>query len=225
MTGTGAVGHPTQPVACRTAGSPPLPAREPVILQEVLVAAARHLDGSRRATGSRASASPAPDRWTYGRRGDAWTAQAVPRQQPTAAARQLRGRYRGWPVSSVGPVAILPRDQGRPLSSVHRRRPRLCAASKRACERLPRQHETAAACSVSATNRQGGRVGLVYMDHAPPVWGCPGPAARPTSACSAEQRARPATAAAAATVFFAKRRPPAAPCRVLDPADGLTRQN
>ena len=38
------------------------------------------------------------------------------------------------------------------------------------------------------------------MDHAPPVWGCPGPAARPTSACSAEQRARPATAAAAATV-------------------------
>ena len=137
----------------------------------------------------------------YGRRGDAWTAQAVPRQQPTAAARQLRGRYRGWPVSSVGPVAILPRDQGRPLSSVHRRRPRLCAASKRACERLPRQHETAAACSVSATNRQGGRVGLVYMDHAPPVWGCPGPAARPTSACSAEQRARPATAAAAATVF------------------------
>ena len=135
-------GHPTQPVACCTAGSPPLPAREPVISQKVLVAAARHLDGSRRATGSRASASPAPDRWTYGRRGDAWTAQAV-----------------------------------------------------------PRQHETAAACSVSATNRQGGRVGLVYMDHAPPVWGCPGPAARPTSACSAEQRARPATAAAAATVF------------------------
>jgi hypothetical protein len=104
----------------------------------------------------------------------------------SAAVRQLRGRYRGWPVSSTGPVAILPRDQGRPLSSVHNRRPRLCAASKRACERLPRQHETAAACGVSATNRQGGRVGLVYIGHAPPVWGCPGPAARPTSACSAE---------------------------------------
>ena len=134
------------------------------------------------------SAGPAagPNR----RRGDARTAQAVPRQQPTAAARQLlRGRYRGRPVSSAGPVAILPRDQGRPLSSVHHRRPRLCAASKRACERLPRQHETAAACGVSATNRQGGRVGVVYIDHAPPVWGCPGPAARPTSACSAEQRA------------------------------------
>ena len=120
----------------------------------------------------------------------------------SAAVRQLRGRYRGWPVSSTGPVAILPRDQGRPLSSVHHRRPRLCAASKRACERLPRQHETAAACGVSATNRQGGRVGLVYIDHAPPVWGCPGPAARPTSACSAEQRARPATAATTAIVFF-----------------------
>ena len=146
------------------------------------------------------SAGPAagPNR----RRGDARTAQAVPRQQPTAAARQLlRGRCRGRPVSSAGPVAILPRDQGRPLSSVHHRRPRLCAASKRACERLPRQHETAPACDVSATNRQGGRVGLVYIDHAPPVWGCPGPAARPTSACSAEQRARPATAAAAAIVF------------------------
>jgi hypothetical protein len=108
----------------------------------------------------------------------------------------------GRPVSSAGPVAILPRDQGRPLSSVHHRRPRLCAASKRACERLPRQHETAAACGVSATNRQGGRVGVVYIDHAPPVWGCPGPAARPTSACSAEQRARPATAATAAIVFW-----------------------
>jgi hypothetical protein len=169
------------------------------------------------------SAGPAagPNR----RRGDARTAQVVPRQQPTAAARQLlRGRYRGRPVSSAGPVAILPRDQGRPLSSVHHRRLRLCAASKRACERLPRQHETAAACGVSATNRQGGRVGLVYIDHAPPVWGCPGPAARPTSACSAEQRARPATAAAAAIVFSAKRRPPAAPCRVLDPADGLARR-
>ena len=34
----------------------------------------------------------------------------------------------------------------------------VCAASKQACERLPRQHETAAACGVSATNRQGGRV-------------------------------------------------------------------
>ena len=119
----------------------------------------------------------------------------------SAAIRQLRGRCRGRPGPSAGPVASLPRDQGRPLSSVHRRRPRLCAASKQACERLPRQHETAAACGVSATNRQGGRVGLVYMDHTPPVWGCPGPAARPTSACSAEQRARPATAAAAATVF------------------------
>ena len=42
------------------------------------------------------------------------------------------------------------------------------------------------------------------MDYAPPVRGCPGPAARPTSACSAEQRARPATAAAAATVFSAE---------------------
>jgi hypothetical protein len=124
------------------------------------------------------------------------------------------------------PVAILPRDQDRPLSSVHRRRPRLCAASKRACERLPRQHETAAACGVSATNRQGGRVGLMYIDHAPPVWGCPGPAARPTSACSAEQRAagHRGTAAAAAIVFSAKRRPPAAPCRVLDLADGLARR-
>jgi hypothetical protein len=142
--------------------------------------------------------------------------------------RQLRGRYRGRPVSSAGPVAILPRDQGRPLSSAHRRRPRLCAPSKRACERLPRQHETAAACGVSATNRQSGRVGLVYKDHAPPVWGCPGPAARPTSACSAcgaEQRARPATAATTAIVFSAKRRPPAAPCRVLDPADGLARRS
>ena len=107
---------------------------------------------------------------------------------------------------SAGPVASLPRDQGRPLSFVHHRRPRLCAASKQACERLPRQHETAAACGVSATNRQGGWVGLVYIGHAPPVWGCPGPAARPTSACSAEQRARPATAAAAATVF--RRWPP-----------------
>ena len=142
----------------------------------------------------------------------------------SAAIRHLRGRCRGRPGPSAGPVASLPRDQGRPLSFVHHRRPRLCAASKQACERLPRQHETAAACGVSATNRQGGRVGLVYIDYAPPIWGCPGPAARPTSACSAEQRARPATAAAAATVFFAKRRPPAAPCRVLDPADGLTRR-
>ena len=108
----------------------------------------------------------------------------------SAAIRQLRGRCRGRPGPSAGPVAILPRYQGRPLSSVHRRRPRLCAASKQACERLPRQHETAAACGVSATNRQGGWVGLVYIGHAPPVWGCPGPAARPTSACSAEQRAR-----------------------------------
>ena len=93
--------------------------------------------------------------------GPVWTCQVVPRQQPTAAARQLRGRCRGRPGPSAGPVASLPRDQGRPLSSVHRRRPRLCAASKQACERLPRQHETAAACGVSATNRQGGRVGLV----------------------------------------------------------------
>jgi hypothetical protein len=179
---------------------------------------------------SRASASAWAFRRTAGpnrRRGDARTAQAVPRQQPTAAARQLRrGHHRGRSVSSAGPVAILPRDQDRPLSSVHRRRPRLCAASKRACERLPRQHETAAACGVSATNRQGGRVGLMYIDHAPPVWGCPGPAARPTSACSAEQRAagHRGTAAAAAIVFSAKRRPPAAPCRVLDLADGLARR-
>ena len=35
---------------CHTTRSPPLPAREPVISQEVLVAAACHLDGSRRAT-------------------------------------------------------------------------------------------------------------------------------------------------------------------------------
>ena len=79
----------------------------------------------------------------------------------SAAIRHLRGRCRGRPGPSAGPVASLPRDQGRPLSFVHHRRPRLCAASKQACERLPRQHETAAACGVSATNRQGGRVGLV----------------------------------------------------------------
>jgi len=59
---------PTQPVACRTAGSPPLLAREPVISQEVLAAAAHRSDGSRRATAVPSQRErvgvPAPNRWT-----------------------------------------------------------------------------------------------------------------------------------------------------------------
>ena len=144
------------------------------------------------------------------------SSQRQPFGSRSAAARPL-----SW-VASLVHRPRGPRDQGRPLSSVHHRGLRLCAASKRACERLPRQHETAAACGVSATNRQGGRVGVVYIDHAPPVWGCPGPAARPTSACSAEQRARPAATATQNCQNGAVSRPPVAPSRVLDPADELT---
>jgi hypothetical protein len=181
--------HPTQSALCRATGSPPLLACEQRVSQEALVAVARCSDVPRRSRASAIGASTGvlePIRTAWHCADCPGGAASAANGSHSAAVRQLRGRYRGWPVSSTGPVAILPRDQGRPLSSVHNRRPRLCAASKRACERLPRQHETAAACGVSATNRQGGRVGLVYIGHAPPVWGCPGPAARPTSACSAE---------------------------------------